>query len=83
MSKVEAEIVDDDTISGAVIEAIAEAEGTDVIELSPPLYEVIEPEALEHLFDGHSTLGKVVFTYNGCEVSVFDDGYVSVEKHGE
>lgn len=66
-------------MSETVIEAVADAVGTDPLNLTPPLYEAIDPDALDQLFAGTPPVGKVVFNYNGCEVSVFPDGYVSVE----
>ena len=65
-----------------IVESLAEAEGTNPIDLNPPLYDVIDPDALGGLFTNDQTLGKVVFNYNCYEVSVFSDGYVSVKSHG-
>ncbi|WP_341850684.1 HalOD1 output domain-containing protein [Natronococcus wangiae] len=39
----------ENTLVYAVVSAVAEAEGTDPVEL-PPLYEAIHPEALNDLF---------------------------------
>ncbi|WP_331235234.1 HalOD1 output domain-containing protein [Natronorarus salvus] len=82
MSTITAEVADESYITQAVIGSIAEAEGTDPLELTPPLYEVIDLSALESLFTDGKTLGKVVFNYNDYEVSVFSDGYISVENNG-
>lgn len=65
-----------------VVEKVAEGEDVDPLELTPPLYEVIDPDALENLFANGQALGKVIFNYNGYEVSVFPDGYVSVKPYG-
>ncbi|WP_255167998.1 HalOD1 output domain-containing protein [Natrononativus amylolyticus] len=80
MNKIQAEVAEESCVSQKIVEAIAEAEETEPIELTPPLYEVIDPEALENLFANNQTLGKVVFNYNSCEVTVFSDGYISVKK---
>ena len=45
----------------------------------PPLYNVVDPEALEQVFTSplgsrrHSNDGRIVFTYAGCEI-VIDGG---------
>lgn len=70
------------SICERVIDAIAEAEETDPTELNPPLYEAIDPDALDTLFGKGGTIGKLIFNYNGYEVSVFPDGYVSVDDDG-
>ncbi len=73
----------------AIIEAIASAEGVDVVELRPPaydpLYSVIDPEALDLLFDEHPPEEndsdiRVTFTYEGYEVDVYDGGRVDVSE---
>lgn len=71
-----------DNISYKVVEKLAEVEDVDPLKLTPPLYEVIDLDALENLFANGQALGKVIFNYNGYEVSVSSDGYVSVKSHG-
>lgn len=75
------------SLSQSVIEAVAEAEGVDPLELTPPLYEVIDPDALDHVFATTPTDnrmdGKVTFGYNGYEVAVWGSGYVSVKEREE
>ncbi|WP_123538610.1 HalOD1 output domain-containing protein [Halosimplex salinum] len=82
MNQVQTDDSGDGTICQNVVESIAKAEGTSPTELVPSLYEVIDPDALESLFTDDQALGKVIFNYNGYEVSIFSDGYVSVESHG-
>lgn len=65
-----------DSISFAVIEAVAEAKGVDSTELNPPLADIIDPDALESLF--RSDTGEVRFTYHDCEVTVTCEGTVQV-----
>ena len=79
MSKV---LTQENSVCQTVIEAIADAEGADPTELNPPLYEAIDPDALENLFDDGRMIGKIIFNYHGYEVSVFPDGYVSINDHG-
>lgn len=65
------------SLSGAVLAAVAEAEGVDEMELAPPLYEAINPEALDTLF--RETSGTVEFQYHGYRVTVDHEEGVSVE----
>lgn len=74
-------------VSQTVVEAVAEAEGVPPVELKSPLYDVIDPDALDQVFaerltDGRMS-GRVTFSYNGYEVTVCGDGYVSVESQEE
>lgn len=78
--------------SQAVVETIAAAEGVPVDELGPPEYEplhaVVDPRALDALFakrtDGVPRPGGTVsFAYCGYEVTVEQDGTVSLEESGE
>lgn len=64
-----------------VVKRIAEVEDVDPLEFTPPLNEVIDPDALESIFANGRGLGKVIFNYAGYEVSVFSDGQVSVTSH--
>ena len=73
---------DTDPISQTVVLAVAEATGDDPMEL-PPLYDTIDPDALNKLFgdriDGAERLGgSFEFSYAGCEVTVRADGTVDV-----
>lgn len=60
-----------------VLEAVTAATGTPATDLRP-LYEVVDPDALDDLFrpsagDGHAN-GAVSFRYAGCTVTVHADG---------
>lgn len=73
----------DEKPSLAVIDRVAELEGEDPADLSPPLYDAIDPKALDSLFQpsdsGHSeTVETVRFTYHGYNVRVQSDGAVTV-----
>lgn len=74
-------------LSYLIIEAIAEKEGVDPINIEPPqydaLYEVLNPEALDALFapreDGTPrNAGHVTFTFCGYEIKVSSDRTVSI-----
>lgn len=63
----------------AVVTAVADASGMDIAEL-PPLYEAIDPEALNDLFTARSepAVGQVSFQYAGYDVVVRGSGVVEV-----
>ena len=65
----------------AVISAVETATGVDRLEL-PPLYETIDPDALNALFlSGSGDPGKQVrFRYAGYSVTVQGDGTVGVRS---
>lgn len=70
-----------ESVSGEVLATVAARENTDPAELQPPLYEVIDPEALDSLFtprtDGSvRTGGEVQFTYRGYRIRVTPSGDV-------
>lgn len=65
----------------AIVEAVADREGCEATELDPPLYGVIDPDALERLFEpADRPEGRVTFPYNGYRVVVTADGDVAVER---
>lgn len=70
-------------LSGEVVSTVAERRG-DPQDALPPLYEAIEPDALEALFDHTTeTTGSellVQFSYAGYTVTVREPGDVSIEK---
>lgn len=67
-----------DTISLRVVEAIADADGTDPVDMEPPLFEAINPEALDRLFRS-GTDCAVRFQYEDHTVEVHSDGTVTVD----
>lgn len=62
----------DSSVSLTVIEALAEAQGVSPTDIDTPLYETVDPEALETLFEptDDSATGRVVFEIEGFEVTV-------------
>jgi hypothetical protein len=70
--------MDDVRPSYRVVEAVAELTGTPPEKLTP-LYDVIDSDALDGLFD-HDTHGTPIedgylqFRYEGCDVTVYADG---------
>lgn len=72
-------------VSQAVVEAIADHEGTNPSELQPTLHSVINPEALDSLVHSMSThgscsQGQIGFFYCGYEVSINSEGEIAVTK---
>lgn len=74
-----------ESLSLAIIEAVAEEEGVDPVRLEPPLYTVLDPDALDQLFqsNGNGTdisIEQVTLTYHGYEVTVYSDGRIIARK---
>ena len=75
-----------ETVGGAVIEAIAQASGTDPLEIEP-LYDVLDPDALDALFTdpltGASRDGDIAVTFRlaGYEVTVWSYGRIHLVEH--
>lgn len=70
--------------STATVMAVAAAAGVEPDAL-PPLYDTIDPDALDDLFRSPHAIRsdvRVSFTYAGCDVVVAGDGDVSVELQG-
>ena len=62
-----------------VVDALAEATDTDPLELEP-LYNVVDPEALDRLFRADADIpASVRFEYEGHTVEVRSDGTVVVD----
>jgi len=70
-------------LSIAVVEAVAEAEGVEPVELQSTLYEVVDPDALDRLFtdrEREEFAGRVVFELGAHEVTVQSNGDVLVRQ---
>lgn len=63
--------------SKRVIRAVAQEEGIDIAEIEPPLYDAIDPDALDSLF--RDTTGELTFTYMDYTIQVTSSGTVSIE----
>ncbi|XVH32624.1 HalOD1 output domain-containing protein [Haloferacaceae archaeon DSL9] len=71
---------DVDSTSRKIVEAVAKATNTSPMDLSPPLYETIDLEALETLVHSHERSAiRVTFRYRGHDVTVTGGGVVEVE----
>jgi len=70
-------------VCNTVVSDVAAVIGKEPEELHPPLYEVIDLEALEQLFHRpgetpRNPTGHVVFGYLGCRITVHSTGQVHV-----
>lgn len=74
---------DSNHVINKVVKRIAEKEGVHPLELTPPIYKAIDPDALYQLLSSRPTAGgmedQVTFSYNGYEIITGGDGSVSVE----
>lgn len=68
---------DDLSTSVAVVYTVAEAEGTDPLDL-PPLYDAIDPDYLDRLGDDPTADDYARFTYAGYRVHATASGDVTV-----
>lgn len=71
--------------SQAIIAAVADREGVDVTEIEPPEYDplftVVNPEALDELFDLPSAgPASVHLEYAGYAITVYSDGRVDIDE---
>ena len=74
----------DEPPSRKIVNLVAICKNTEPLEL-PPLYDSIDPEALNALFssNGFARHGTVSFVYGGCEVTVENSGHVRVRDVDE
>lgn len=70
-----------ESVGMAVISTVAARSDTDSAELDP-LYAVVNPDALDALFQP-GAVGQVAFTYSGYEVVVYSDGDIDVARADE
>lgn len=68
----------DESVTDGVIEAVSEVSDHDPTSLDP-LYSVVDPDALDALFDsGYSGNPQVEFQYDGCKVEVISDPNIEI-----
>lgn len=70
-----------DSVSIAVISTVAAITNTPEEEL-PPLYTIVDPDALETLVQSGAVI-DISFIYHGHAVTVHGDGDIEVSKHTE
>lgn len=74
-----------ETVTEAIVEAIADAEGVSPLDLEPPLASVVDPDALEGLVESMGRgpgddPGRIQFVYCGYTVTVSGGGDVAVQR---
>lgn len=71
------------TLSTAVSMGVAAVTNTTPTDLDP-LYETVDSDALNHLFDSMATepsrhgYGQLTFSYHDCTVTVYSDGTIEI-----
>lgn len=70
-----------ENVSQKVVRAVAQEKGMSETEI-PPLYEAIDPDALNTLFK-QSRQGQLSFDYSGYVVTVWNDGDVLLQPQLE
>lgn len=72
-----------ESFTETVIEAVAEREGMDPVDLTPPLYDMIDPDAVNELLasipDEHRADVELTFTYSGYQITVQGNGHGRIE----
>lgn len=70
------------SVTEKVITAVAEREGVDEQDLRQPLYDVVDPDALDNIF--RNGAGRVTFEYLGYDVVVTcgSDTGISITLNG-
>lgn len=68
----------DRSLTEQIIGTISEHEGVDPLEITPPIYDVIDPDAAETLFSDQSKHEpdegvQLTFSYNGYTITVEGD----------
>lgn len=74
---------DADAVGEAIVTEIADVKGVSPLDVSPPLYDAIDPDALEAVIASMQSqptepAGRLQFAYSGFDVTVTEDGGVSV-----
>jgi len=79
----EYEIGSTESVSTAVVRAVSAVDGREPSSL-PPLARVLDPDALDALFDSHAdgrprTGGRLLFIYNSCHVAIDNGEFLTVQ----
>lgn len=69
----------DASIGTAVVEAVSSASESAILDM-PPLFEVVDPGALDALFSHRETCGIVEFRYAGYVVTVHADRTIELAE---
>lgn len=66
------------SVTERVLASVADSERADILSL-PPLYDAVDPDALEQLVE-HGGVTEISFVYLGYDVRVRGDGRVRVSE---
>lgn len=72
-----------DSVLTAVVRAVAEAEGLDPLDLTPPLGFELDIEALEDYLDHTTGVCWATFEYHGWRITVSSDLDVDLEPSSD
>lgn len=72
---------DEESVTKTVVSAVADAEGTSLLEI-PPLADVIDPDALNALFYNGGRNTAIEFAYHGYQVHVHGGEQITVTVLG-
>lgn len=69
-------------VSQAVVTAVADAKNVATVDVTPPLYHVIDPDALETVVASLTSrpdepVGQIEFSYSGYTITVTGNGQVT------
>lgn len=76
-------VSEDFSVGNRVISAVATKENTDPIELTPPLYDVIDPDALDSIVREGDTAVSVTFGYRDWQIDVRSNEITVTERRSE
>ena len=68
------------TVSERVIHAVADREGVSPLDISPPLFDAVDPDALDQLYAAGRRGPTVECRYAGYRVTVTDGGHVELDR---
>lgn len=75
----------DESVSARILQGVAAVTDTPPTDLDPPLYEVINPEALDDLWEPLSGdalrdgSGHLTLSLYGCTVRLYHDGTIEID----
>lgn len=71
------------SVTASVVEKIANAEGVDEYDIAP-LFESVDPDALETIFDAAESAEQVAVEFEHCGYQItIDGGCISVDGHAD
>lgn len=74
------DVEEPDTVTSAIVRAVADREEVDPTDMAQPLADVLDPDSLASLLDSGPGRGDltVSFRYRSYRVTVSDDGWVEL-----